>query len=431
MLALLVSCAGIASAQRAPAAGRSGAILSGVAVDSIRGGYLRGAAIFISGTSLSATTDSLGRFKFDRIPAGERVIQVQHPLLDSLGLTLTTTRQIFRDGDSSFVMVSIPSARTYAESSCTAEQRARGPAIVVGSVTDASPEKTSGGAAVDVTWTDFEIGKKSIKSIPQKRSAAVSPSGLFRICGLPDDLVASIVASRGKDSTATVEIDLRKEVVTVALSLPSSSATSFISGRVVDAQGKAAAGARVSVESDTAAIVAGSDGTFTLRGLRSGTRRLTVRKIGFEPLERSVDVPADGLTGAVFPLGRPVAVLKKMVVTAVRDFGLQRVGFSERKTRRPGAFFTPKDIESRNGPSIKDLLRSVPMMRRPGCTRYFVDGFLQPLGDPDEYLSGAEIGAVEVYDSQFSPPEFYAFTRGGGTCKSVVIWTKWKIDWRR
>jgi len=368
---------------------------------------------------------------FAGIPAGSRIMEVQHPLLDSLGLKLSTPPQIFRDGDSSLVMLSVPSARTYASSRCTPEQLATGPAVIVGTVTNADSDNPAAGATVTVAWLDYEIGKKFIKSIPQRRTTQVSPTGVCRVCGLPDDLIADVFASRGSDSTASVEVDLRTEIGTVALKIPSAT-TSFISGRVVDSQGKPAAVARVSIETDEAAVMTGVDGTFTLRGIRPGTRRLMVRKIGFEPLERSMNVPSDGLTDAVLSLGKSVAVLKAIVVKATRDFGLQRVGFTERKSKRPGVFFAPKDIESRNGPSIGDLLKPVPMMRRRGCTRYFVDGRLQqPTANPDEYLSGAEIGAVEVYSAGFSPPEFYSFTVSGGQCKSVVIWTKWKIDRRR
>src|SRR5436190_13993686 len=39
------------------------ASVSGLAVDSLHGGYLRSAVVRVNGTSRAATTDSLGRFK--------------------------------------------------------------------------------------------------------------------------------------------------------------------------------------------------------------------------------------------------------------------------------------------------------------------------------------------------------------------------------
>lgn len=424
-----------AHAQQVVAGRARSAVLTGVAVDSIRGGYLRGASVFISGTALSATTDSAGRFKIVGIPAGARVMEIQHPLLDSLGLALTTRPKTFSDGDSSFVMLSVPSAATYAPTRCSAEDLAKGPALIVGSVSEADTGEPSKGASVSVTWTDYVVAKKSVKAVPQRRSVLVAPDGNFALCGLPDDLVAGVVATRQRDTTAAVEVNLESLVGTVALRLPptrapnASLATASISGRVVDKEGNPAKGARIAVEADNAVAVTEGDGTFILNGLRIGTRRLTIRKIGYEPVERAVDVPPDGANGLNLALGKSVSVLKGIVVRAVRDFGLQRIGFTDRKGRVPGAFLGPEDVARRNGPRLSTLLETVPVFRRAGCTRYFIDGFIQPIGEiPDDYLSGAEIGAVEVYGTGFVPPEFFATMRNGQTCKAVVIWTRWKID---
>ena len=362
-------------------------------------------------------------------------MEVQHPLLDSLGLALTTRPKTFTDGDSSFVMLSVPSAQTYAPTRCSPEEMARGPALIVGSVSEADSGEPSKGASVSVTWTDYNVTKKSLKAVPQRRSVIVAPDGNFTLCGLPDDLIAGVVATRQRDTTAAVEVNLEELVGTVALRLPpvraadASIATASISGRVVDHEGNPAKGARVAVEADEAVAITEGDGTFILNKLRSGTRRLTIRKIGFEPVERAVDVPPDGVNGLNLALGKSVSVLKGIVVRAVRDFGLQRIGFTDRKGRVPGAFLGPDDVARRNGPRLSSLLENVPVYRRAGCTRYFIDGFLQPLGEtPDDYLSGAEIGAVEVYGTGFVPPEFFSIMPGGRTCKAVVIWTRWKID---
>jgi len=427
--------AGSAGAQQTAATGVRNAVITGVAVDSIRGGFLRGASVFVSGTALSATTDSSGRFKIAGIPAGARVMEIQHPMLDSLRLALTTTPKTFRDGDSSFVMLSVPSAQTYVPTKCSAADLAKGPALIVGTVSEADSGEPSKGASVSVTWTDYVVAKKSVKSVLQHRSVVVSPDGNFTLCGLPDDLIAGVVATRQKDTTAAVEVNLDELVGTVALRLPpvraanASVATATISGRVVDHEGNPAKGARVAVEADEAVATTEADGTFILNKLRIGTRRLTIRKIGFEPVERALDVPPDGIDGLNLALGKSVSVLKGIVVRAVRDFGLQRIGFSERKGKVPGAFLGPEQITARNGPRLNNILETIPLTRRPGCTRYFIDGFVQPPGEnPDDYLSGAEIGAVEVYGTGFVPPEFFSLMPSGRTCKAVVIWTRWKID---
>jgi hypothetical protein len=419
-----------------------GAVVTGVVVDSIRGGYMRGASVFVSGTALSAVTDSLGRFRIVGIPAGTRVMEIQHPLLDSLALPIQTPPRAFTNGDSSFIVLTLPSASTLVALACPAEERAKGPAMIIGTVIDGASGGAAAGSSVSVSWIDYVVGKKSITSTLQRRVAAVSPTGNFRICGLPDDLVASVVASRGNDSTAAINVNLSSIIGIVSLRLPAPrtdfardsatavgpSVTASISGRVVDAAGKPAAGARVAIEADDAVAITAPDGTFTLARVRPGTRPISVRKIGFEPLETSVDLRSEGITDLRLSLGRSVAVLRQIVVRARQEGGLQRVGFADRKAKRPGNFISPNDVELRNGPRLGELLRPLPVMRRPGCVRYFIDGWLQSAGsNPDEYLSGFEIGAVEVYSSQFAPPEFYSYSRTGGNCTSVVVWTKWKL----
>jgi hypothetical protein len=42
---------------------------------------------------------------------------------------------------------------------------------------------------------------------------------------------------------------------------------------------------------------------------------------------------------------------------------------------------------------------------------------------PDNFLSGAELGAVEIYDELTTPAEFMAANQ----CATVVIWTKNKL----
>src|SRR5687767_9780183 len=60
--------------------------LTGLVVDSIRGRPLAGAEVVISGTTLSVTTDSSGRFTFDSLSAGDYRLGFFHPFLDSISV---------------------------------------------------------------------------------------------------------------------------------------------------------------------------------------------------------------------------------------------------------------------------------------------------------------------------------------------------------
>src|SRR6266550_1543450 len=80
--------------------------IDGVVVDSLRGGFLAGADIVIEPTtageapadhafnskpdSYTSKTDSLGRFRVDKLPPGTHHVIVFHDRLDTLGISLVT-----------------------------------------------------------------------------------------------------------------------------------------------------------------------------------------------------------------------------------------------------------------------------------------------------------------------------------------------------
>jgi hypothetical protein len=344
----------------------------------------------------------------------------------------------------------------------------RGSAALIGVVSDADSEFPSNGADVTVAWTDYTLSKKSINGIPQRRTAKAGIDGTYLICGIPDDLATGVFASRDADSTAAVTVDFGRKLAIQSFVLPSPVAVvaagsdsakgqqprghAVVSGKVLDPVGKPLAGARVSIEDDGIAAITRDDGTFMLRGARSGTRAISVRKIGFEPQEIAVTVSTRELTQVNLSLRKPVQTLETVRVTALREIGLQRIGFVERQKWGMGKMFSPADIERRNPLRLNYLLEAAPMLRSgrtadgkryvngrgwAPCLRYFIDGRLtMEYGPtdlemlPDSYLSTAEIGAVEVYDKMSVPGEFLATSRSGMICSVVLIWTKFKLGIR-
>ncbi|HMA20475.1 MAG TPA: carboxypeptidase regulatory-like domain-containing protein, partial [Gemmatimonadaceae bacterium] len=97
----------ILSSQQQPAQ-PGHAVVTGVAVDSVRGGYLRGAIVSVSGTALSAITDSSGRFRIDSVPPGTRYLEVMHPLLDSIALKVRSPQREMKASDTTSFILSVP-----------------------------------------------------------------------------------------------------------------------------------------------------------------------------------------------------------------------------------------------------------------------------------------------------------------------------------
>jgi hypothetical protein len=465
LAALLLAPAIVSSQQTARAPAH--ATVSGVAVDSVRGGYLRGAIVSVSGTSLSAITDSNGRFRIDSVAPGLRHLEVMHPLLDSVALRVRSPDRQLNAGDSTTFILAVPSPATIVGAKCSAEERSRGQAALVGSVTDADTGAPSQGATVTVEWLEYQLARRSMNKVPQRRTATVRTDGTYRVCGIPDDLVTGVMAMRGADSTASIPINFAQKLAVVSFRLPGPAAATappahvdslglqtsgrgaaVLTGRVLDPAGSPLANARVAVESDDAATTTNNNGEFRLTGLRTGTRGLSVRRLGFASKEMPVEVSSGAGSSVTVTLERYVAMLDAVRISAIRDIGLQRVGFSDRQRGAFGKFIGPDEIERRRPQRLTTLLETVASLRmgtnndgkryvtgrHNGCVAYYVDGMrwssTNPTDvdtSPDAFLSGAELAAVEVYDELSAPAEFIRYSNRGQPCAVVVVWTKWKL----
>jgi hypothetical protein len=449
-------------------------VIVGVALDSIRGGYLKNAIVAVSGTNRTAVTDLAGRFTIDSVTPGEHTLRVRHALLDSIALVVATRPKVIGAGDTLAVIISTPGPASIVAAKCSEAARARGAAAVLGTVFDAETEDPSSGARVSTMWTELQVSAKSISRVPQVRSAQVSADGTFTLCGLPNDLRSGIAAARGADTTAAMTVDLSSGLAIVSLHLPRATAATasapqpavrsaeptsrsaegraVVVGRITDVGNKPIAGAMVAIEEDRIATTTAADGTFRLPGAKFGTRSLSVRKLGYEPVRMIVDLKQGEQRDVNLKLANFVATLEPVTVTAVRERALERNGFTQRQRQGLGTFITPEALARRNTDHVNSLLRGVSFLRfsrqpdgtdvvtgRPnvaggsGCVRYFVDGipWASTEDSPDAFYHPSEIGAIEVYRPENAPREFVSFNPfGNGLCYVIVLWTKSGLELR-
>ena len=93
-------------------------------------------------------------------------------------------------------------------------------------------------------------------------------------------------------------------------------ATGGLKGRVIDANDNGLAGASVSVEGTTTAVVTNTAGEFAVSGLQGGAHRISVRRVGYQPVDRDITVtPGQTLQTDVVLNASPVA-LNDVVVTS-------------------------------------------------------------------------------------------------------------------
>ena len=447
--------------------------LQGVAMDSLHGEPLVGALISVEGTARLAITDSLGRFLIDSIEPGSRRVLVDHPMLDTLGISLVTPAMSIGANQLTQAVIPVPTAEFLVNLFCPAARRALGPGALVGRVREPDSDSAAVGARVSLVWYDpdppgLPANLRVTKKPPRVREATVGADGTYRLCGLPDTYEGKLQAQR-KDGGATAEVTVTQEGGLLALrsmsvaALPvvavkdSSGATvvqqprgtARVFGKVVNRNGAPVAGARVGLMGTSAATLTRANGDFVLDSLPAGTQALVVRQIGYRPTELAVDLSSRTPARVTVQLGMFVPELTPVEVVSRRDEGLQKVGFLDRKrTTASGYFMGPEQLEKRNAMKFTDILRSTPGIRvseqngqatvtstrsaqSNGCVTMYVDGAqwqqLEP-GDLDSFVQPNEVAAIEVYSGASVPPQF---SQAGGSCAAVVVWTKTRVQSRR
>jgi hypothetical protein len=460
LLAIAVAASPLAAQQKSPAPAAPAAVtpkatISGVVIDSLNGRYLAGADVIVQGARTALTTDSSGRFHIDSLTPGTYQVGVFHPLLDTLGISLAT--QPFHVGadSASYIVLAIPSASTIIRAQCKVRPRAQGSSAVIGRVEDPETMQPVAGAEVSIAWMEIEASKQTgVRQTPRLIRDSTDATGSYHLCGLPAGMDGTLQARRGKSVTAEVPVAIAEgetNLFTRTLLLAPvdsgiTTGTASVSGKVMLEGTPVGAGTRVEIAGTEAVTTTNESGEFTLKNLPSGTHNLVARHIGFGAEVVPVDLTSRSPRTVSIRLPKFVAVMDPVLVTARRTAALDKVGFSSRQKMGNGYFLGPEQIQRMNPMYVTDALRQVPGLRVVSgpqgdvvqssrgvsslsggdCTQFVVDGMpwmsMEP-GDVNNFVSGHEMAAVEVYQAANTPPEY----AHGRSCTTIVIWTKSRI----
>ncbi|HST06678.1 MAG TPA: carboxypeptidase regulatory-like domain-containing protein [Gemmatimonadaceae bacterium] len=447
VVAVLIPAQGILAQGNVPRTSR----IVGIVIDSIHRTGLEGAEVMVSGMSSTVITDSLGRFTIDSLAPGTYQIGVFHPLLETLGLTLTTKPFTVGRDSTGVANLAIPSVETLASRYCGTPARGQHQAVVAGRVLDADTDQPVRAAAVSLAWVDVVVSKETgVVRTPHKLEAPSDSTGFFKFCGLPDDLDATVQAGYSGSFTGEVAVSTHDSPLTFEnLALPAftpTTAKGIVRGAVVGLDGNPISGARVEAPMWGVAALTRADGSFNLDAVPTGTQLLIVRHLGFDATRVTVNVTRRQPVELRVTLGPSVNVLDPVLVTARRNYALDKDGFTARRRTGWGTYFTSTDIEKRNPQYLSDMLTAVPGIQvnhRPGgatisttqlntilgggrpssCPTFWVDGTqwrsVEP-GDIDQFVSPREVAGLEVYKPREAPVQF----RTIDDCVTIVVWTQ-------
>ena len=434
----------------------------GIVHDSIAARPLAGAVVQLVGTDTltdfgrTIVSDSTGRFGFDNVPAGRYTVGFFHPMLDSLGLE-PIARAVAVIGSAAVQSdLAVPSPGRLRSAICGAPSGAGGGAVLIGSVHDALGRASASGVTVIAEWIELTFGTGGMTRRMPRRTSITRENGWFSICNVPGPGLLMLMATRGTDSTAMIEVQVpatgfqRRELYlgparAVANAGDSTRTMHVGNGRlsgIVQASTdlRPLAAAQVSIVGGPNTR-ANARGEWTLTDAPPGTRLLEVRAVGYYPERRAVDI-IDSMAPMRVALATFKSVLDTMKVSATRTLDMNLVGFQERRRSNMGRYLTPSDIAVRQPFVTSEIFRSVPgvfldrtmdaeekvMMRGIFTDRcepaIYINGqWMNGLtsGDLDGFIRPNDIAGIEVYRAGQVPAQFQP---GLGGCGSLIFWTK-------
>jgi hypothetical protein len=440
-----------AAAQQAPA-GSLAAVgeVTGVIFDSLSAAPLRGALVWIENSLLSTVSDGRGRFHFDSVPAGPRLILFAHPELDSIGFPQFGRRVMVSAAVPSTATLAVPSLATIHRSLCgaalpTVRRGQQLPGIIFGAVSEASADTRLAGARVEVSWVEVDFQRQRRVEI-HRRSVDVRSDGLgnFYACGVPSGQMVSLGAATTNSASGRLDVLIGPRRVTrqdLRIALDSTIALDSagkLTGRaVVFGMVRAESGGPlrdVQALVDDAGSEAASDaaGRFVLTNLPAGSHMLMVRAIGYAALRVPVQLRAADTVRVAVTLHQ-LTVLDTITVAAPRSTLLAEMA----DRVRSGWGHTLVGDQVRRAAQMSAVLWQLPSIQvrdtgrrlwivghvgaRECAATVWIDGFRAD-AEQLQLLRPRNIVAVEWYprDSQvpmrYAPPSF-------DRCGVLLVWT--------
>lgn len=242
--------------------------------------------------------------------------------------------------------------------------------------------------------------------------------------------------------------------------------SSTLSGRVIDAASRSPlpfvvvnltipGEAPRRVESDV-------EGRFRVENLPAQLIRLNLRVIGYEPLNRALNLYAGRVSSVVYEMHHVEVILPDVIVGETAPTTVLMEGFAERKQQGFGTYYDIDQLSRMEGRNVADIVREAPGVRvvrtntnetfavstrrliggpgrgptRECFLQVVVDGmivwspgpggevttFTGPPPDIGRLLSTSELAGVEIYSGMTGVP--LEFRRDGVACGTVVFWTR-------
>src|SRR5215218_4504827 len=159
-----------------------------------------------SSSTVTAVVDPRGRYRVDSLPVGAYLVQVSHPTLDSLDITLPPGRLVIAADKTTRSDFSLPSGQRLRAIVCPGVSLGPEKVVIAGRAVDAETDAPLVGAKIVAGWTEITIESKARKLEMKQQRAVVStgPGGEYRLCGVPGSKVIGLqLQHEGRAGVAT------------------------------------------------------------------------------------------------------------------------------------------------------------------------------------------------------------------------------------
>jgi hypothetical protein len=344
------------------ARGRGGsATMSGTVTDSSTGRAIAGAFVELVGSSLSAISDSAGRFAIENVPRGDYTAEIRTNTLDSLG-AVGRSNVVFA-GDAP-VRIFVPTSRELTGAMC-GPAGVPGTGVVMGTVLAPAGAAMPAGTRVVAEWSEAAPAGSTTGTVGWVR-ARVDAEGGFRVCGVP--LGAALTLRTHLDSGATVAsrpIPLQMSAgqtfafADVQLEAGLAVSAAFSGIVVADSTDDPLAGAEVTIAGVNRSVTTNAAGAFRINDVPPGFHRVSIRRPGYAPITASVGFTANQTVDHRVVLGRAMVALAAVEVSEAAPVSPT---FDQNRKLGLGKFLTSEDLEKHGDRRLGDVMATVPSM---------------------------------------------------------------------
>jgi hypothetical protein len=423
---------------------RAPIVFTGTVVDSSSQRPVQAARVGLAGTDVSVFTDRRGEFSAKGVMAGSYVVEVSTASLDSIG-AVKTLPLVITDSMPP-VRIPVPTSLQMSEQVCGHRVRQ---GVILGTANLRTDTVSRAGIEVSANWIEKTVTRTALESTKRGIVAHTDPSGTFTLCDVPLGIPLTVRASFDSATAARefqIPTNQRFARVDLALDRGLTPVAAFAGIVMVDSTRTPITNAQVAVAARLA--LTDAKGEFRILDIPVGRQHVSVRRLGYAPLDVDLDFVPDETLRRALAL-TPVTMLDSVLITArTRDQGME--DFEAHRKLALGHFITRGELEKNGGRQLSDLVRQttaglIPvrmfdgkayiMNRRLGCySAVYVDGLMMYQGDAEmgamptgpkfdiNSLGLSAIEAVEMYTGAGQIPAQYM--RLNSACGVVVIHTR-------